>query len=390
MADQEIVLSKPNGAIVAQGHFEIDVERLKVVKDVIAKDATDVELQFFAEVCKRTGLDPFMKQIYCIKRGSGDDDDGGGQKKITIQTGIDGFRIIAERTGKYTGQLGPFWCGPDGKWLEAWLDAEYPPNACRIGILRKDFTQPLWVVAHYTEYVQMNRFKKPTRMWAKMPANQLAKCAEALGLRKAFPMELSGLYTNDEMAQADVSDEPDTGGHPKGTKEAADYVAQQRIAQLQQQQASAGNTGSIPPSSQGQKGQSTHRETGAEHPRKESAPSDLPPALVEELKQFRAADKYGRLRMFKDKRKDVEELTGADFAYREILGKHIPKEKWRDGEPHADGFATLGDSVRALTELWLYLAEVSRNLAEPAEEDGKMSAEDFVEGLEPEVTNASH
>ncbi len=183
-----------------------------MVKEVIARGATDIELQFFAEVCKRTGLDPFMKQIYMIKRPGGED----GEKQITIQAAIDGLRIIAERSGKYEGQLGPFWCGPDGQWLEAWLDFEYPPNACRIGILHKGFSQPLWATAHFHEYVQRKSGGQPTRIWQKMPANQLAKCAEALGLRKAFPMELSGIYTTDEMAQSDVSNETEEKnyGHP--------------------------------------------------------------------------------------------------------------------------------------------------------------------------------
>jgi len=193
------LVQHPNGGAVATQHWSLDAEKVRVVKDVVAQGTTDVELAFFIEVCRRTGLDPFSRQIYCTKRGA-DDDEG---KKLTIQTGIDGFRALAERTGKYDGQLGPFWCGPDGAWREAWLDDEYPPNAARVGVRRKDWREPVWAIAHYVEYVQLNRFKKPARMWEKMPANQLAKCAEALALRKAFPQDISGLYTHDEMGQAD-------------------------------------------------------------------------------------------------------------------------------------------------------------------------------------------
>lgn len=163
------------------------VGRIRAVRDVIAKDCTEQELYVFALACQRTGLDPFSRQIYAIKRRSG----------MTIQTGIDGFRTIAEDSEKYVGQLGPWWCGADGAWTDVWLKST-PPVAAKVGVLRADFRETLWAVARTEAYrVETNE------LWKKMPEVMIAKCAEALALRKAFPKKLSDVYTGDEMEQAD-------------------------------------------------------------------------------------------------------------------------------------------------------------------------------------------
>jgi hypothetical protein len=72
-----------------------------------------------------------------------------------------------------------------------------------VGVLKAGCREPFWSVAKYAEYVQTDRDGHPVSMWRKMPANQLAKCSEALSLRKGFPQEMNGLYVAEEMGQAD-------------------------------------------------------------------------------------------------------------------------------------------------------------------------------------------
>ncbi len=180
----------------------------------LGQNVGGADLAIYFHVCKRTGLDPFARQIYMLERWTKD-----GPKQ-TIQTGIDGYRLIAKRAagaeGYGYGQT--LWCGADGVWRDAWLSTE-PPAAAKITVLWRGHEYP--AVAVYGEYVQTVKSGDPNAMWKRMPANQLAKCAEALALRKAFPQDLSGIYTDDEMGQSD-NPAPPQGSAPRVS--AADFI----------------------------------------------------------------------------------------------------------------------------------------------------------------------
>lgn len=171
-------------------------QQLSALKQLGLSNASGGDLAVFFHQAQKTGLDPFARQIYMIERGG----------KFGIQTSIDGLRIIAQRSGEYAGQAGPVWCGEDGEWTDVWL-LDTPPLAAKVGVYRQGFSEPLWAVAKYDSYCPLTRDGKPMGLWTKMPEVMLAKCAESLALRKAFPNDMSGLYTDDEMAQVDVIEE---------------------------------------------------------------------------------------------------------------------------------------------------------------------------------------
>lgn len=182
-------------ALVASGQTDVAIaetlERLNTVRAVLAPDLNDSELRLFAMVAARSGLDPFAKQIYAVKRAG----------RVTFQTGIDGYRSGAEKTREYAGSDEP----------------EYSPNPCPCG--REPRGHPEWarVTVYRREADGSRRGQSATAyfdeflpgppndaMWKKMPRNQLAKCAEALAFRKAFPYVLADVYVTEEMDQADA------------------------------------------------------------------------------------------------------------------------------------------------------------------------------------------
>lgn len=171
-------------------------QQIEIMRHTVAKDVPPAEFSVFLEVCKHRQLNPFNREIYAIMRGSG------SNRVMTIQVSIDGFRLLAERSGKYRGQRGPFFCGEDGVWKEEWISNK-PPVLAKVGIVRSDFDGPIWAIARYGSYVQYKDGGVPTAMWAKMPDILLAKCAEALAIRKTFPLQVAGLYVHEEMMQAD-------------------------------------------------------------------------------------------------------------------------------------------------------------------------------------------
>lgn len=157
--------------------------QLDIVRNLYCKGVSDDEVKIFSHICKHTKLDPFLKQIYAIPRGNA----------MTVQTSIDGYRLIAERTGRYSP-------GRETTYVE-----KGPEIISATAYVKKMTPDGTWheiaATAYFKEYCGAN-------LWKKMPHVMIAKCAEALALRKAFPAELGSIYTSEEMEQAENKDKP--------------------------------------------------------------------------------------------------------------------------------------------------------------------------------------
>lgn len=161
---------------------------MEQIRKSICKDGSDEDFEMFVRVCAHTGLNPFMKQIYPVFRNDK------GVKRMTIQTSIDGFRLIAERTGRYSpGREATHVYSEKGSLIS---------STSYVKKLTPDGTwHEVAATAHFNELCQRYG-DKLGQFWEKMPHVMLAKCAEAAALRRAFPAEMSQVYTKDEMEQA--------------------------------------------------------------------------------------------------------------------------------------------------------------------------------------------
>lgn len=245
---------------LVEGHWS--ASQIGVLRQQIAAKASAAELAFFLTVAKNQGLDPFKRQIHAVFRW-----DSRAQREImAIQTGIDGYRALADRTGKYAGNDDPRFTHPMlpcgdcnafgtiGKKLcvackgaghtinqqECWR-----PESASVTVHKivASVVRPFTATARWSEYVGTKKGGAPTHMWRSKPFLMLGKCAEALALRKAFPDQLAGVYTAEEMdqagfdssqiVQAEVVEMPEP--HPKAV-EIASSTTPEEVAERAQEE----------------------------------------------------------------------------------------------------------------------------------------------------------
>lgn len=174
---------------VAQGPV-FTQEQESMIRDTFLNGATKQEAIVLLEVARARKLNPFLRQIHFVKRW----DTQKGANVWSAQVSIDGLRAIAERTGKYDGQDEPEY-GP--------VNERGYPQWAKVRIYRKDWSRPAVGMVFWEEYVQTKKDGSVSRFWDSMPRVMMAKCAESVAMRKAFPEDMSGLYTAEELGQSE-------------------------------------------------------------------------------------------------------------------------------------------------------------------------------------------
>ena len=198
--------------VVQSGH------QLALIKRTVAADTNAAEFDLFAEVARRTGLDPIRKQISALVFNKGNPE----KRRMAIVTTIDGLRAIAARSRRYR----PDEDEPALEYDQALKGDTNPLGLVKAtvriwiaDVMRDGGWKPVTGVAYWEEFAPLKeewaenertgRREKTGKQtldtggnWGRMGRLMLAKCAEAQALRKAFPEDTSGLYETAEFDRA--------------------------------------------------------------------------------------------------------------------------------------------------------------------------------------------
>lgn len=189
----------------------IDTAVWTTLQNSVFPGAKDESILLAVDYCKARKLDILKKPCHIVPMSVTDAKTGNKNWRDVIMPGIYEQRITAFRTGQMAGQDEPvFGDTVTFRGIEA-------PEWCRVTVYR--FINNERCAFSHTEYFSeacaTTKEGKPNSMWSKRPRGQLAKCAEAGALRKAFPDELGGVITADEVNEEPINQHsattPDNG-----------------------------------------------------------------------------------------------------------------------------------------------------------------------------------
>jgi phage recombination protein bet len=194
----------------------------KIVKQYLdpSGKANDEELAYFIATCKERNLNPFTKEVYFIKYGT---------NPAQVVVSKDAFMKRAEQNPNFDGfEAGIVVETAEGE-IKHITGTIHSKNDELLGgwakVYRKDRSYPIEVDADFKAY---NTGKS---MWSKMPALMIRKVALVSAMREAFSENVGGLYTADEMEQAQPIDVT-----PKETRDEVMKRKQAQIEQMKQEQ----------------------------------------------------------------------------------------------------------------------------------------------------------
>jgi len=180
---------------------EIDQHVWSALKSSLYSGAKDESIKMVLDYCKAAKLDPMQKPVHIVPMSVKNAQTGKYEYKDTIMPGIGLYRIQAARSNQYAGVGEPEY----GEDVQVTLDGvkiTYP-KWCKI-VVKKivhntivEFSAKEYWIENYA--TRNKDSSAPNTMWLKRPYGQLAKCAEAQALRKAFPEIISQQPTAEEM-----------------------------------------------------------------------------------------------------------------------------------------------------------------------------------------------
>lgn len=176
-----------------------EAELMKVLESSLYPSAQPESIKLVIGYCKAAGLDPIQKPVHIVPMW----DSKAGKMRDVIMPGIGAYRTQAARSGEYAGVTEPEY-GPDTTKDIGGGPVTFPAW-CKVTVKRllsngviAEFSATERWMENYAVKGGKEKSVAPNAMWFKRPYGQLAKCAEAQALRKAFP-EFGAQPTADEM-----------------------------------------------------------------------------------------------------------------------------------------------------------------------------------------------
>lgn len=267
-------------------------EIIETIKQTVCKNATNAQLQMFLEVCKRTGLDPFLKEIWYVA------------EKGIIMAGRDGYLRVANENPNF-----------DGMETRVERTETGMPIKAVCTVWRKDRSHPVICEAYFNEY------KSNSPVWQKYPSAMVSKVAEVLALKRSFA--INGVVTEEEVGNDAAPANDWAAGEAR-----AKALGESKVAAAQKAQAEGKSPGDAIAST-------VEAAYVYEEP---------PATLHDDIAQFPAKEPkvtrgkpYNKFAMYKEmgKLKDRFVAIGKESEYRRILGIYGATK--RDELPDHDG-----------------------------------------------------